>query len=370
MAGLLSRRRRGTGLKVLEPLREADPRNIGAFRLTGRLGQGAMGVVYLGYRSTRSVAVKVIKAALADDPYFRARFAQELEAIRRVGGFHTAALVDADANAGQPWIATEYVHAPSLLSLIEGHGTVSELGAWWLAAGLADALMHIHSVRLLHRDLKPSNVLVAGDGVRVIDFGISHVGGATGLTTADAALGTLAYMAPEQAKDSRKASEAADVYSLGATLVQAMTGHPPFHAQVVAQRTLDVAPDLTGMPRGRLYDLVTHTLAYEAEDRPTAHDVLEEAMERLLEEGMPTGSQAYPPLPKAFLTDVLERQTAPLDPPPATPSLPAPPAPRKPERRPLTQTPAADPPIPPQQDDPWSERWRGRINKRRGDYGG
>ncbi len=371
-----------TGEKVLQPLRAGDPTTVGNFRLVGRLGQGAMGVVYLGYRSTRPVAVKVVRPQLAEDEYFRKRFALELEAIRRVGGFHTAALVDADPQAATPWIATQYINAPSLLELLEQHGPVSELGAWWLAAGLADALMHIHSVRLLHRDLKPGNVLVSADGVRVIDFGISHVSGATGLTTASAALGTLSYMAPEQAADSRKASEAADVYSLGATLVHAATGHVPFYAQIPAQRTLDTQPDLSGLPPA-LLDLVTHTLAFDAEDRPTAQSVLEEAMGRLLDFGVPTEAQAYPPLPEAFLAEVLERQATPVEAPdpisdpdavvdaepddgpnmapepvPEAAPFPRPAAPLNPGPRPGV-TP-----------DRWAARWRSRIEDRRSDYGG
>jgi serine/threonine protein kinase len=371
-----------TGAKVLQPLRAGDPTTVGDFRLVGRLGQGAMGVVYLGYRSTRPVAVKVVRPQLAEDEYFRKRFALELEAIRRVGGFHTAALVDADPRAETPWIATQYINAPSLLELLEQHGPVSELGAWWLAAGLADALMHVHSVRLLHRDLKPGNVLVAADGVRVIDFGISHVSGGTGLTTASAALGTLAYMAPEQAADSRRASEAADVYSLGATLVHAATGHIPFYAQMPAQRTLDIQPDLDGLPPA-LLDLVTHTLAFDAEDRPTAQSVLEEAMGRLLDFGVPTEAQAYPPLPEAFLAEVLERQATPVETPdpvldadaaldaepgsapeigpepvPEAVPFPRPAAPLDPEPRPDV-TP-----------DRWAARWRSRIEDRRSDYGG
>ncbi|MDX3640657.1 protein kinase [Streptomyces sp. MB09-02B] len=368
---------------MLQPLRAGDPTTVGNFRLVGRLGQGAMGVVYLGYRSTRPVAVKVVRPQLAEDEYFRKRFALELEAIRRVGGFHTAALVDADPRAATPWIATQYINAPSLLELLEQHGPVSELGAWWLAAGLADALMHIHSVRLLHRDLKPGNVLVAVDGVRVIDFGISHVSGGTGLTTASAALGTLAYMAPEQAADSRKASEAADVYSLGATLAHAATGHVPFYAERPAQRTLDIQPDLTGLPPA-LLDLITHTLAFDAEDRPTAQSVLEEAMGRLLDFGVPMEAQAYPPLPETFLAEVRERQATPVDAPDAVPNPadvavdaePGGPADMDPEPVPEAvplPRPAAplDPgPRPDATPDRWAARWRSRIEDRRGDYGG
>lgn len=371
-----------TGEKVLQPLRAGDPTTVGNFRLVGRLGQGAMGVVYLGYRSTRPVAVKVVRPQLAEDEYFRKRFTLELEAIRRVGGFHTAALVDADPQAATPWIATQYINAPSLLELLEQHGPVSELGAWWLAAGLADALMHVHSVRLLHRDLKPGNVLVAADGVRVIDFGISHVSGGTGLTTASAALGTLSYMAPEQAADSRRASEAADVYSLGATLVHAATSHVPFYAQIPAQRTLDTQPDLSGLPPA-LLDLVTHTLAFDAEDRPTAQSVLEEAMGRLLDFGVPTEAQAYPPLPEAFLADVLERQATPVEAPDPIsdpdavvdaepddgPNMAPEPVPEAaPFPRPAVPLdPGPRPGVTP---DRWAARWRSRIEDRRSDYGG
>jgi serine/threonine protein kinase len=237
-------------------------------------------------------------------------------------------------------------------------------------------------VRLLHRDLKPGNVLVATDGVRVIDFGISHVGGSTGLTTSSAALGTLAYMAPEQAADSRRASEAADVYSLGATLVHAATGHVAFYAQMPAQRTLDSPPDLTGLPAA-LADLVAHTLAFDAEDRPTAQSVLEEAMGRLLDFGVPADGQAYPPLPEAFLSEVRDHEATPVE---ATAALPAPepepatPAAAVPQRteplpavappRPATR--AVEPSAVRAEPEPalWATQWRNRMKGRRSEYGG
>lgn len=349
---------------VFEPLRDRDPREIAGFRLSRRLGQGAMGVVYLGYRSPRPVAIKVVKPALADEPYFRQRFAQELEAIRRVGGFHTAALVDADPDAEQPWIATEYIHAPSLESLLHQHGPVSELGAWWLAASLSEALIHIHSVRLLHRDLKPSNVLVTTQGTRVIDFGVSHVGGATGLTSGNSPLGTLAYMAPEQAMDSRRASEAADVFSLAATLVHAATGHPPFYADLAVQRTLQGAkPDLSGLPIS-LQPLVVSGLAYSPEDRPTANTVLEAAMDRLLEHAVPMSGSMYPPLPDTFLTDVLQVAETPPAPPPVAVQA---------AEQPESPVPPAEPAVAGASSgggEPWADRWRGMIRDRRSDFGG
>ncbi|MEV3856974.1 serine/threonine-protein kinase [Streptomyces sp. NPDC050095] len=355
---------------MVDPLRDRDPREISGFRLVGRLGQGSMGVVYLGYRSPRPVAIKVVQPALADDPQFRRRFAQELEAIRRVGGFHTAALVDADAEAEEPWIATEYIPAPSLDRLLERHGPVRELGGWWLAANIADALMHIHSVRLLHRDLKPSNVMVTRLGVRVIDFGVSHVGGATGLTSGTSPVGTLAYMAPEQARDSRRASEPADVYSLGATIVHAVTGHPPFYAEQHLQRTLDTAPDLSDLPEG-LHDMIVGALSYAPEDRPTAQMVLAAAMDRLLEGAVTLSS---PPLPDAFLADVLLADSSPT---PAAAQLEEDPQEGMVEPTPLP------PPGPPAAAaepaaagasgggaEPWADRWRGKIRDRRSDFGG
>ena len=373
LASIRARQNGTTGAKVLESLRAGDPTTAGPFRLAGRLGHGAMGVVYLSHRSTRPVAVKVIRPHIAEDEYFRRRFALEVEAIRTVGGFHTAALVDADTDAAQPWVATQYIHAPTLLELIDQHGPVKELGAWWLAAGIADALTHIHSVRLLHRDLKPGNVLVAADGVRLIDFGISRVDSGVGLTTAGAALGTLAYMAPEQAADSRKSVEASDVYSLGATLVHAATGHVPFYAELPVQRAQDVQPDLTGLPP-ELLDLVSHTLAFDAEDRPTAQSVAEEAMLRLQDFGVPQGSQAYPPLPDAFIDAVRIRQSTPLEAQLAalqTPRVTAA-TPLKPST--IGMPDVLPPPVPVQEPEPgrWASRWRGQIDDRRRDdyYGG
>jgi serine/threonine protein kinase len=258
---------------ALESLRRWDPEQIGPFTLLGRLGAGAMGQVYLG-RSTagRLVAVKTIKIELAEEPGFRARFGREVAAARRVSGVFTAAVVAADSEAEVPWLATAYVPAPTLSRLVKACGPLPVSAVRWLAAGCAEALESIHLAGLVHRDLKPSNVLVAPDGPRVIDFGVARAAERIQLTVTRGAVGTPVYMAPEQARDSQHASPASDVYSLGATLLFAATGHGPYQGETVMDVLVKLAtehPDLSGMPPD-LAGLIMACLERSPRIRPTS----------------------------------------------------------------------------------------------------
>ncbi|HUB22236.1 MAG TPA: serine/threonine-protein kinase [Streptosporangiaceae bacterium] len=256
-----------------EPLRRWDPEQIGPYAILGRLGSGAMGQVYLGRSSAgRLVAVKTIKVELAEEAGFRTRFAQEVAAARRVSGFFTAAVAEADPDADLPWLATAYVPAPSLARLVAACGPLPAGSVRWLAAGCAEALESIHGAGLVHRDLKPSNVLVAPDGPRVIDFGVARAAERMGMTTSRGAVGTPAYMAPEQARDTHQASAASDVYALGATLLFAATGHPPYQgssALDVLARLATEEPDLSGLP-DELTELITACLQRVPRERPTS----------------------------------------------------------------------------------------------------
>ena len=306
---------------ALAPLRRWDPERIGPFALLGRLGAGAMGQVYLG-RSTagRLVAVKTIKIEFADEAGFRARFAHEVAAARRVSGVFTAAVVAADADADVPWLATAYIAAPSLNRLVRGGGPLPVPAVRWLAAGCAEALESIHNAGLVHRDLKPSNVLVSPDGPRVIDFGVARAAERIQLTVTRGALGTPAYMAPEQARDTRQASMASDVFALGATLLFAAAGHPPYQGDTVMDVLVRLAtepPDLSGLP-AELTPIVTACLERSPRNRPTSTAILAELAPFVGATPAPGSGHSY--LPASALTLIGEYQRSPQPPPEAGPA--------------------------------------------------
>ena len=258
---------------LFEPLRRRDPERIGSYVLLGRLGAGAMGRVYLGRSAAgRLVAVKTIRLEFAEEDDFRARFALEVAAARRVSGVFTAAVVAADPDADLPWLATAYVPAPSLDHLMRTCGPLPVPAIRWLAAGCAEALASIHEAGLVHRDLKPSNVLVSPDGPMVIDFGVARAVERTQLTSTHGSVGTPAYMAPEQARDTRQATAASDVFSLGSILLFAATGHAPYRGQTatdILTRLATEPPDLSGLPT-ELADIVTGCLDRDPRKRPTS----------------------------------------------------------------------------------------------------
>ena len=262
----------------MDRLQAGDPASVGGYRLLGRLGAGGMGQVFLGQSpGGRMVAVKLIHPAHAGTPHFRERFAREIEAARRVGGFHTAPVVDADPLADPPWMVTAYIEGPSLQDAVGRYGPMPPDRLRALAAGLAEGLAAIHARGLVHRDLKPANVILAADGPRIIDFGIARaVDATTGLTTTGTVMGTLAYMSPEQLRG-EPAGPPSDVFSLGSVLAFAATGRPPFSgdsAAAVMFRIVNQPPDLTGVAEAGLARLIMGCLAKTATERPRVPAVL------------------------------------------------------------------------------------------------
>ncbi|WP_233515302.1 serine/threonine-protein kinase [Marinitenerispora sediminis] len=258
-------------------LQAGDPRQVGPYRLVRRLGGGGMGQVFLG-RSPggRTVAVKVVHPELAGDTGFRRRFAAEVEAARAVGGFFTAQVLDADTAAERPWLATAFIPGPSLHEAVVEHGPLPGASVAVLGAGLAEGLAAVHAKALVHRDLKPGNVILAGDGPRIIDFGIARALEATSFTQTRTVLGTAGFMSPEQTRGGT-VGPPSDVFALGCVLAFAATGRGPFGAgrlEALAYRIVHEAPDLSGVPGG-LADLVAECLAKDPAQRPGLGRVLE-----------------------------------------------------------------------------------------------
>ncbi|MEU6111676.1 PQQ-binding-like beta-propeller repeat protein [Streptomyces albidoflavus] len=327
---------------MVEQLTQHDPRRIGPFEVLSRLGAGGMGLVYLARSASgRRVAIKTVRTELAEDQLFRVRFTREVEAARAVSGFYTAAVVDADPRAPVPWLATAYVPAPSLEEIVNECGPLPAPAVRWLAAGIAEALQSIHGAGLVHRDLKPSNVLVVEDGPRVIDFGIASGVSNTRLTMTNVAVGTPAYMSPEQAKDSRSVTGASDVFSLGSTLVFAATGHAPYHGANPVETVfmlLREGPDLEGLPE-ELRPLIESCMQMEAPLRPSPADLQAQLAPHLFGSGSDDSGTASAWLPESAVALIEERRggrvavsagnrgrPAVPPPPPRRPPVPPPPA--------------------------------------------
>jgi serine/threonine protein kinase len=231
-----------------------------------------MGQVFLGFSPAgRPVAVKVVHAELARDRAFLARFGREVAAARKVSGAYTAAVIDA-GDGDVPWFATALVAGPSLADTVEQHGPLPEISVW----RLAEALAEVHARGLVHRDLKPSNVLLATDGPRLIDFGISRALDGTAMTRTGAVVGTPAFMSPEQASGT-PVGPASDVFSYGGVLTFAAAGSGPFgdgNPAAMIYRVVHDEPRLDGL-HGALSGLVIRCLAKRPEDRATLAELME-----------------------------------------------------------------------------------------------
>jgi len=258
------------------------------YRVQRELGRGAMGEVYLGTdeRLGREVALKALPPSIGHDATLVERFHEEARALAQFNNAHIVQVFDLMEAQGRLWMAMEVVHGGTLDALLQRHdGGLPVDQAIEIGEQLAGAMAYAHARGIVHRDFKPDNVLMTDEGtVKVADFGIAKRARSSKLTQAGAILGTPAYMSPEQATG-MVATEASDIYSLGATLFEMLTGEPPFDADDVMQLILKhvseppVPPSIhaPAIP-AELDALVLQMLAKEAHERPAS---MEEVASRL-----------------------------------------------------------------------------------------
>jgi hypothetical protein len=259
------------------PLRDMDPRDVGGYRLLGRLGEGGQGVVFLaaGPGGSRA-AVKLLPPTT--DPQVRSRFLKEVAAAQRVARFCTAQVLDAGIFERRPFIVSEYVSGPSLVEVVEQLGPRGGAALERIAVATLTALGAVHAAGMVHRDFKPGNVLLGPDGPVVIDFGLAAVPGMTTMgSSGQAAVGTPAFMAPEQLAGTR-VTAAADMWSWGVTMAFAGTGELPFKGEsltATAYAILHSEPTVGRLPEP-LDSLVHRCLSKDPAVRPPARGALSE----------------------------------------------------------------------------------------------
>ncbi|WP_067488406.1 serine/threonine-protein kinase [Actinomadura hibisca] len=314
------------------PLEPGDPRELGRYRVVGRLGAGGQGAVFLGQdEGGRYVAVKLLHAQMAADPAARARFIREVSAARRVEAFCTAQVLEADVQGDQPYVVSEFIDGPSLHDVIAHNGPFGAAELERLAIGTVTALTAIHEAGIVHRDFKPNNVMLAADGPRVVDFGIARTVNSqeSAVTATGMVVGTPGYLAPEQLTGA-PLTPAVDIFAWGATMVFAATGQSPFEADtlpVIINKILNEEPDLSRLPAGPLRDLIGRCLSKDAGLRPPAAQLLLHLLgaagvepghggdsEDLLNQGTRVAAQL--PVPTSLPSRPQPRSQQPITPPP------------------------------------------------------
>lgn len=286
----------------MEPLRDADPRELGGFRLLGRLGAGGMGVAFLAEGMGQWAVVKMIRPDVADDGSFRVRLARELDAMSRAGTDSTAAVLASETDGTPAWFAMEFIPGVTLARRVEDSGPLptDELAA--LATGLAQALQPLHAAGVVHRDIKPANIMLSPSGPRIIDFGIADLAEESALTRTGIVLGSTGWLAPEQVRGDR-VTPATDVHAWGLCVLFAATGVAPLAADnttAAIYRVLEHTPDVPESVPSPLRDLVVAALDKDPLRRPPLDRVLERLVAAVPAEPEPEPVPvAAPPVPPA-----------------------------------------------------------------------
>lgn len=224
---------------------QAGERTLGNYILLEKIGAGGMGQVYKArhQRMDRVVALKVLPAKFLQDKAAVARFEREVKAAARITHPNIVAAFDADVAENEHFLVMEYVEGNDLSALVKKSGTLGVKQAVNCVLQAARGLEAAHANGIIHRDIKPANLLLDRKGtIKILDMGLARLHDDTGtqaeLTATGAVMGTVDFMAPEQALDSKAADHRADIYSLGCTLYYLLSGRPTYHGETLTARLL------------------------------------------------------------------------------------------------------------------------------------
>jgi len=249
------------------------PPAFGRYEVVRELGAGGMGVVYLARdpATRRTVALKVLPHTLLADPDFRARFRREAQTVAALEHSCIVPLYDFGESDGEPYLVFRYLPGGSLADRLRQRGKLPLDEVQRIAARVARALDHAHRTGVVHRDIKPANVMFDDEGEAYLtDFGVARLPEAsTALTRPAALIGTVSYMSPEQC-EGKPATPASDIYALGCTLYEALTGRPPFVADnpmaIMLAHVRDPVPRAPGIDAG-VADALQRAMAKEPGER-------------------------------------------------------------------------------------------------------
>ncbi|WP_268257053.1 serine/threonine-protein kinase [Streptomyces capitiformicae] len=309
--------------------------------MTARIGEGGMGTVYLSHtRGGQPVALKVIRREYGQDPDFRRRFEQEVQAARRVQGYHIVPVVDHDTTGELPWLASAFIAGIPLHDALVAFGPLPLPAVFQLVGCAARALTSIHSAGVIHRDLKPSNILLGSQGPYVIDFGIARAADATQLTQSGGLIGTPQYMSPEHALG-ETVTPATDVFSLGLIAAVAATGRHPYGDGGAITIAAQIANTAQRPPKLDGYDDTLRPLLERCLTADPAERIGTEELAALCQESAGRGLSDFTGwLPAPLTAEITRReQSAQTPPQPTAPQMPTAPPPT---------TPPAQPTAPPQ----------------------
>lgn len=263
--------------------KEPDLGCIQKYRLLELIGQGGMGTVYraLHTQLNRLVAIKVINADRLESPQAKSRFTKEMQLLAQLEHPQIVRASDAGEHDGKPYFVMEYVHGMDLGQLLNRLGPLPYPEACELIKQAASALQFAHDRKILHRDVKPSNLILSSEGrLKLLDLGLAQIIGTDcdrSITDPEFAVGTLAYMAPEVVLGGANASNRSEIYSLGVTLFQLLTGIKPFERVGAQSPVVDIAIVRPDLPP-ELAILTRQMISSVPEDRPATMLMVEQML--------------------------------------------------------------------------------------------